>query len=156
MKKPILLFAALCCILSLLTTQKALADNYTRKIWYDGVLYGYNQTQKRGEVVYEQLGGIFNYKDLSGDVTIASDVQGIGEITAIAKSAFSYKKSGNMISVTLLGTIQKIEQAAFYDTPKLYSIHLNEGLKEMGVAVFYRCTALTEVYIPSTYLERNS
>ena len=153
MKTKFYLFAALCCAFITLLPQKALADSYSPKYRYDGVLYVYNFTQKRGEVVYEQLGGILNYKDLSGDVTIASYVPGIGEITAIAKSAFSYKKEGNMISVTLPGTIQKIEQAAFYDTPKLYSIHLNEGLKEMGRSVFYRCTALTEVYIPTTLKE---
>ena len=146
MKKSILLFAALCCILSLLTTQKALADNYTRKFWYDGVLYGYNQTQKRGEVVYEKHKSEYNYENLSGDVTIASYVPGIGQITAIGESAFYGKREGKMISVTLPGTIKKIEQFAFYDDNKLYSIHLNEGLKEMGDAVFAKCTALTEVY----------
>lgn len=98
MKKSTLFFAALCCILSLLTTQKALADSYSPKFWYDGVLYGYNQTQKRGEVVYEAHKSEYNYRDLSGDVTIASYVQGIGEITVIGESAFYYKREGKMIS----------------------------------------------------------
>lgn len=153
MKKPILFFAALCCILSLLTTQKALADNYTRIHWYNDIRYVYNQTQKRGEVACEKYKSQYNYEDLSGDITIDSYIPGIGEITAIGEYAFYGKSEGKMISVTLPGTIQKIEQFAFYNATKLYSIHLNEGLKEMGDAVFAKCTALTEVYIPTTLKE---
>ena len=155
MKKSILLFAALCCILSLLTTQKALAQfaDYT---WYKGVFYANKWYEDQltfvGVVTFTNTEGTEggNYSSLSGDVYIASKVPGVKTIKRIASSAFSGKKNGGMINVTLPSTIEVIEASAFSYATKLYSIRLNEGLTSMQNDVFAECTALTEVYLPST------
>ena len=156
MKKSILLFAVLCCILSLLTTQKALAQ-YADYTGYKGVFYANkwyeDQSAFVGVVTYTFTNTEDNYSSLSGDVYIASKVPGVGTIKRIATSAFSGKKNGGMINVTLPSTIEVIEAFAFSNATKLYSIRLNEGLTSMQNDVFAECTALTEVYIPSTLKE---
>ena len=156
MKKSTLFFAALCCILSLLTTQKALAQ-YADYTGYKGVFYANkwykDQSAFVGVVTYTFTNTEGNYSSLSGDVYIASKVPGVGTIKRIATSAFSGKKNGGMINVTLPSTIEVIEAFAFSNATKLYSIRLNEGLTSMQNDVFAGCTALTEVYIPSTLKE---
>jgi hypothetical protein len=148
MKKPILLFAALCCILSLLTTQKALAQ-YADYTWYKGVFYANKWYEDQlafvGVVTFTNTRGTEggNYSSLSGDVYIASKVSGVGTIKRIASGAFYGKKNGGMINVTLPSTIEVIEASAFSYATKLYSIRLNEGLKEIGRYIFNGCSALT-------------
>ena len=155
MKKPILLFAALCCILSLLTTQKALAKIVT--VCYNGVYYTYSDVDNADKTAvvtcqYESDTKNFdyNYSGLSGDVVIPSKISNIYTVTKIRYFAFGYKKQGGVFNVTLPSTIEKIEYSAFSNATKLYSIRLNEGLKEIGGYIFNGCSALTEVYIPST------
>ena len=152
MKKPILFFAALCCIISCLLPQKAHAQLKNPQ-WVNGVLYSEVVKNEVGEVYREREHSDYNYADLSGDVNIESVVPDIGVIKKIVADAFANKKRGGMINVTLPNTIEVIDLGAFYNATKLYSIRLNEGLKEMGGSVFYNCSALTEVYIPSTLKE---
>ncbi len=155
MKQSLSIFAALCCILSLLTTQKALAQfaDYT---WYKGVFYANKWYEDQlafvGVVTFTNTKGTEggNYSSLSGDVYIASKVPGVKTIKRIASGAFYGKKNGGMINVTLPSTIEVIEASAFSYATKLYSIRLNEGLTSMQNDVFAECTALTEVYLPST------
>ena len=95
----------------------------------------------------------YNYSALSGDVYIASYVQGVGIITQIGAYAFAHKKDGGMFNVILPSTIQEIRGAAFLRATKLYSIQMNEGLTTIGNNVFYECTDLTSVYIPTSLKE---
>ena len=80
MKKSTLFFAALCCILSLLTTQKALAQ-YADYTGYKGVFYANkwyeDQSAFVGVVTYTFTNTEGNYSSLSGDVYIASKVPGV-------------------------------------------------------------------------------
>ena len=149
MKKSILLFAALCCILSLLTTQKALAKLVT--VCYNGVYYTYSDVDNADKTAvvtcqYESDTKNFdyNYSGLSGDVVIPSKISNIYTVTKIRYFAFGYKKQGGVFNVTLPSTIEKIEYSAFSNATKLYSIRLNEGLKEIGDYIFNGCSALTE------------
>ena len=146
MKKSVLFFSALCCIVSCLLPQNAQAQTAC----LDGVYYFFDGSSGR---VTSQSVSDQNYSALSGDVYIASNVQGIGEITSIGVSAFANKKSGGMINVVLPYTIKEIDFQAFLGATKLYSIQLNEGLTTMGKQAFQACTGLTSVYFPSTLKE---
>ena len=153
MKKPILFFAALCCAFITLLPQKAAGNT----VCQDGVYY----TKEKGMTgyVYYQYSpsGSYNtdanYSALSGDVYIASYVQGIGIITKIGGYAFANKKNGGMFNVILPSTIQEIRGTAFLRATKLYSIQMNDGLTTIGTNVFYECTNLTSVYIPTSLKE---
>ena len=155
MKKSILFFAALCCIVSCLLPQKAAAT--VVRVCYNGVYYAYSDVDnpdKTVEVTCQYYASDKNFEDnysgLSGDVVIPSKIAKIYTVTKISNYAFGYKKHGGVFNVTLPSTIEKIENSAFSNATKLYSIRLNEGLKEIGDYIFAGCSALTEVYIPST------
>ena len=152
-KKFYFLFAAMCCIFSFLMPQKNMALTI-KTVCYNGVYYcNYNGYKF---VTYQFLlddKKDNNYYLLSGDVYIASYVPDIGEITSISGEAFQNKKNGGMINVILPASIEKIDNYAFSDATKLYSIQLNEGLTYLGAGAFLKCTQLTSVYIPYTLQE---
>ena len=107
MKKSILFFAALCCIVSCLLPQKAQAKIVT--VCRNGVYYVFadsNTFNKTAEVTcqYDISDDIWresNYSGLSGNVNIPSTIEVTGAmvngdytITKIQAYAFAYKMAG--------------------------------------------------------------
>ena len=72
----------------------------------------------------------------------------IGEgITKIASSAFNGTK---VKGVTVPSTVTVIDEWAFYNSPMLEQVILNEGLQTIGTAAFLDCVKLSYVNIPKT------
>ncbi len=95
------------------------------------------------------LGGTNEY----GPIPLFSYAYGIhwvniGEgITKIASSAFSGTK---VKGVTVPSTVTVIDGWAFYNSPMLEQVNLNEGLQTIGNAAFMDCVKLSYVNIPKT------
>lgn len=60
------------------------------------------------------------------------------------------KVLGNVTSIDVPNTIEKIGTWAFARQDKLTTVTFKEGLKEVDSGAFYQCEKLTEVFFPST------
>lgn len=58
-----------------------------------------------------------------------------------------------LTEVTLPDSVETLEHSAFLDCKNLQSIHLGEGLKEIGGCAFSSCVSLTEITIPDSVEE---
>ena len=84
-------------------------------------------------------GRLTKYNGEDVNVTIPDNVD------CIASRAFS---GLNIQSVTIPGTVETIEEMAFYNCAKLKRVTFNKGLKEIGKKAFANCPALESLDIP--------
>ena len=149
MRKIHLFLAVLCC--AFIATMPVKAADRVQK---DGIYYykSYLDGKNVGAVDYSftcyPAQATSNYSYLSGNVAIASAVDGIGTIEKVRGWAF-YLMDAN-VNITLPNTIKEIGTCAFEKATGLLSIHLNEGITSLGQEVFKGCSNLVSVNIPST------
>ena len=87
----------------------------------------------------------------SGDVVIPSEVDG-KTVTAIAHRFFietSDDSNTGITSITVPGTVKRMDKGQFWNCTNLTKITFNEGVEVIN-ASFAGCLKLTEAYIPST------
>ena len=149
MRKIYLFLAVLCC--AFIATMPVKAADRVQK---DGIYYSF--VYRDGEYVGSvdrsftcaPAQATSNYSYLSGNIAIASAVDGIGTIKIVRSYAFSIMDAN--VNITLPNTIKEILSGAFQNATGLLSIHLNEGITSFGPKVFEGCTNLVSVNIPST------
>ena len=80
-----------------------------------------------------------------------------GSVTSI--ESYTFRQCANLTSVTVLGnSLILVQFMAFYFCPKLTTVNLPNSVTYIGPDVFSRCTGLTSFNLPSSLvlLERNS
>ena len=162
MRKILLLFAAVCCVLT--------ANAWNLQV--DGICYNVNWSDETATVTYESKVAADNYKNLSGRVVIPATVRGdltdftvvaIGDsafrqnktittidlraaaITTIGKEAFEYT---DVYVIYLPSTLTTLGREAMMDCKNLTQITLPDNLQTIGDNCFQECKALTSVRIP--------
>ena len=135
MRKIYLFLAVLCC--AFIATMPVKAADRVQK---DGIYYckSYLDGKNVGAVDYSftcyPAQATSNYSYLSGNIAIASAVDGIGTIQMVRSYAFSIMDAN--VNITLPNTIKEIQYGAFQNATGLLSIHLNEGITKFGASVF--------------------
>lgn len=72
-------------------------------------------------------------------------------VTSIGTCAFcGYNASYSNLSVVVPGSVKKINEYAFEENSGLISITLSEGIEEIGLSAFSRCTNLESITIPDS------
>lgn len=87
------------------------------------------------------------YKGTAASVEIPEKVESY-KVTVIGAEAFWANKT--MTSVTIPGSVTKIEYAAFNECTALTSVVIPTSVKTIGEAAFWYCTGLKSVVIPSS------
>ncbi len=113
---------------------------------YEQMLYSYMSDKSKVTLVGSTGRGI-----PVTDLVIPSKIQ-IGNTTvtvaAIAPGAFT--GDGDLVSVSVPGTVTSIGQSTFYNCTKLERVSLAAGLNEIGANAFNSCSSLKKVVVPST------
>lgn len=144
----------LCVLASMLFLTVKLADI---PIMSAGAVY----PDGHGRLVYENEDGYYYFvdyyiveADISGDVTIPSEIEG-QPITEIIDYAFS--KSEGLTSVVIPEGITKIGYGAFEDCQNLKSVIFPESVEALKSCTFQGCTSLEKVIInnPDCKLDEN-
>ena len=162
MKKNLLLFAAMCCMMLANATDFTVngikyavtsdEDKTVQVIANGSDKYSGNivipATVINGDVKY-RVTRIGSYafdgcKDLTS-VTLPEGVESIGYE--------AFEDCYYLTSVNIPSTVTEIEGYAFYYCESLKSITLPEGLKSIGYEAFYCCESLTSITIPSSVTE---
>lgn len=68
-------------------------------------------------------------------------------VTEIGPEAF---KNSRLETVTIPGTVRKIDSRSFYGSENLYRVILQDGVKEIGSSAFSCCWKLDKVIIPAS------
>ena len=161
MKKILLLFAAMCCMM--VANAQTQPDN---EIWYvssekitpnesafDATIESndYDATSQMGIIKFNtealtKVGerAFYDCENLTSIILPHS-------VTEIGKYAFY--SSNYLASITLPSSLEIIADQAFEDCYELTSITLPNGLKSIGYYAFGDCEKLTSITIPSTVTE---
>ena len=148
MKKILLLFAAMCCMM---VANAANLD--ATKIEYETGKFMYfilDETNHTATVTWGGLHGWYGTEDYIGSIAIPSKVN-YGDtqysVTSIGKCAFAYCE---LSSVDIPQGVTCIEDEAFCNCQNLITINLPEGLVSIGEQAFCECDYLTSVTLPSS------
>ncbi|MCQ2078107.1 MAG: leucine-rich repeat protein [Bacteroidaceae bacterium] len=159
MKKILLFFSAMCCMM--VANAQVFIEN--------DIKYNVTSTDNKTVEVVSNTENTY-----SGDVEIPAtvtheeetySVTSIGDkafyncgnltsvtipstVTSIGIDAFCY--CGNLTSIAIPSSVSSIGDAAFYDCGKLTSVTLSNSLESIGNSVFKYCENLTSITIPST------
>ena len=93
---------------------------------------------------------ITKYTGKEAELVIPSLLDG-RPVTVIGPWAFS--PNDDVISLTIPGTVRRIEEDAFARLTKLTSLTIPEGVESVGSAAFSHCFLLREVSLPDTLTE---
>ncbi len=148
MKKLLLLFAAICCMM-VANAQNSEAT----KIEYETGKFMYfilDETNHTATVTWGGLHEWYGTSDYIGSIAIPSKVN-YGDtqysVTSIGKCAFAYCE---LSSVDIPQGVTCIEDQAFCECQYLITINLPEGLVSIGEEAFCECEYLTSVTLPSS------
>ncbi len=115
---------------------------WTEEIGTEGLVYEYSDSSQDSYMVTCYTGAEL-------DVTVPSYYNGLPVVT-IAESAFNSSQDATCIqSIHLPSTIKTIEYSAFVYSD-IVSITIPEGVETIDFGVFYGCSKLESVIIPST------
>ena len=168
MKKTLLLFAALCCMM----VAKAANPDAT-KVEYEAGKYMYFILDDASHTASVTWGGNEAYSgtaDYVGDISVPSSITYAGvvyDVTSIGKNAF--RKCTNLISVSLPEGLMRIEDKAFLDCTGYVgelvipstvasigdyalngftgTITVKGSVKDVGESAFAGCTGLTSITV---------
>ena len=162
MKKLLLLFAAMCCMMV------ANAQQFTDA---NGIKYNVTSTEnKTVEVIMR--GDVIGVDSYEGNIEIPATVANSSvtyNVTSIGKSAFencenlgsvtlpeglesigisAFEGCSNLASINIPSSVTEIGVYAFSNCEKFSSVTLPDGLKTIGEGAFYYCEKLASITIP--------
>ena len=164
MKKLLLLFAAICCMMV------ANAQQFTDA---NGIKYNVTSTEnKTVEVIMR--GNVIGEDSYEGNIEIPATVANSSvtyNVTSIGESAFencenlgsvtlpeglesigisAFEGCSNLASINIPSSVTEIGEYAFSICEKFSSVTLPDGLKTIGEGAFYYCEKLASITIPSS------
>ena len=164
MKKILLLFAAMCCMMV------ANAQQFTDA---NGIKYNVTSTEnKTVEVIMR--GDVIGVDSYEGNIEIPATVANSSvtyNVTSIGESAFencenlgsvtlpeglesigisAFEGCSNLASINIPSSVTEIGEYAFSNCEKFSSVTLPDGLKTIGEGAFYYCEKLASITIPSS------
>ena len=136
MKRLLLLFSAMCCMMV------ANATDFT----FNGIRY--NVTSEEDETVEVVA------NEYSGAVEIPANVIHNNVNYSVTKIGdWAFYECMDLTTVTIPGSVTEIGNNAFCDCSSLQSITFPEDLKSIGYSAFSSCNKLTSITIPSSVTE---
>ena len=164
MKKILLFFAAMCCMMV------ANAQQFTDA---NGIKYNVTSTEnKTVEVIMR--GNLIGVDSYEGNIEIPATVANSSvtyNVTSIGESAFencenlgsvtlpeglesigirAFELCSNLASINIPSSVTEIGEYAFYNCEKFSSVTLPDGLKTIGEGAFSYCEKLASITIPSS------
>ncbi len=88
---------------------------------------------------------ITKYNGSDTEINIPSELDG-KTVTCVGELVFASCKS--LTSVTIPGSVKRLEDFAFCDCSNLTSVTINNGLEKIYAEVFKNCDSLTDIVIP--------